>query len=84
MSRMDRFTEALYGKKIRQDHPFLMGLYVAFFFLAGWFAVHEEFEPIGWAMAAGAVAAALQWSWDSMKEAWAESADDKDDGKEPK
>ncbi|MDO8840412.1 MAG: hypothetical protein Q7V31_15980 [Parvibaculum sp.] len=84
MSRLDRFAEAYSGKKIRQDHPFLMGVYVALIFLGGWLAAREEFEPIGWALAAGAVAAAVQWSLNSMKEAWAESAGDKDDRKEPK
>lgn len=82
MSRTDRFNEALYSKKIRQDHPFLMGLYVALIFLGGYLAAREEFEPIGWALAAGAVAAALQWAWLSVKEAWDESADDKSDRKD--
>lgn len=82
MSRMDRFNEALYSKKIRQDHPFLIGLYVALLFLFGWFAASDEYEPIGWALAAGAVAAVIQWSWLSVKEAWDESAHNKSDRKD--
>lgn len=82
MSRMDRFNEALYSKKIRQDHPFLIGVYVALIFLGAYLAGREEFEPIGWALAAGAVAAAAQWSWLSVKEAWDESAHNKSDRKD--
>lgn len=74
MTRIGRFLEAMYEKRLRQDHPYLVGLHTALGFALMADFMFGDILIAWWTIGIGGLAAASQWGWLQVKEAWQASA----------